>query len=56
MAQSAVLPLTLTATPCNLGFGSAIKTLSATLDRVRLTTVNGTDTFDAGTASIIYEG
>jgi hypothetical protein len=39
-----------------LGWTSVIKTLSATLDRVRLTTVNGTDTFDAGTANIIYEG
>ena len=32
------------------------KSLSATLDRVRLTTVNGTDTFDAGSVNIIYEG
>jgi hypothetical protein len=39
-----------------LGFLGSIKTLSATLDRVRLTTVNGTDTFDAGLANIIYEG
>ena len=39
-----------------LGWTSAIKTLSATLDRVRLTTINGTNTFDAGTANIIYEG
>ena len=31
------------------------KPLSATLDRVRITTVNGTDTFDAGTINIIYE-
>jgi hypothetical protein len=31
------------------------KNLSAALDRVRLTTVNGTDTFDAGTVNIIYE-
>ena len=30
------------------------KTLSATLDRIRLTTVNGTDTFDAGTLNISY--
>lgn len=30
-------------------------TLSGTLDRVRLTTVNGTDTFDAGTINILYE-
>jgi hypothetical protein len=39
-----------------LGWTSAIKTLSATLDRVRLTTINGTDTFDGGTVNIIYEG
>jgi hypothetical protein len=32
------------------------KTLSATLDRIRITTVNGTDTFDAGTINILYEG
>lgn len=31
------------------------KTLSATLDRIRLTTVNGTDAFDAGSVSIMYE-
>jgi hypothetical protein len=31
------------------------KELSATLDRVRLTTTNGTDTFDAGTINILYE-
>jgi hypothetical protein len=30
--------------------------LSATLDRIRLTTVNGTDTFDAGSVNIMYEG
>jgi hypothetical protein len=28
----------------------------STLDRVRITTVNGTDTFDAGTINILYEG
>jgi hypothetical protein len=31
-------------------------TLSGTLDRIRLTTVNGSDTFDAGSVNIIYEG
>lgn len=30
--------------------------LSATLDRLRITTVNGTDTFDAGSINIMYEG
>jgi hypothetical protein len=32
------------------------KTLSDTLTQVRITTVNGTDTFDAGTVNILYEG
>jgi hypothetical protein len=36
--------------------GAGDVTLSATLDRVRITTVNGTDTFDAGTINILYEG
>ena len=31
------------------------KTPSGTLDRIRITTVNGTDTFDAGTINILYE-
>jgi hypothetical protein len=35
-------------------FGGNI-TLGGTLDRVRITTVNGTDTFDAGTINIMYE-
>jgi hypothetical protein len=37
-----------------LGGGS--KTLSDTLTQVRITTVNGTDTFDAGSINIQYEG
>jgi hypothetical protein len=37
---------------CTL-YGS--KTLSGTLDRIRITTVNGTDTFDAGSINIMYE-
>lgn len=31
-------------------------TLSAALDRVRITTVGGTDNFDAGSINILYEG
>ena len=31
------------------------KTLSGAIDRVRITTVNGTDTFDAGSINILYE-
>lgn len=36
------------------GFGGS-KTTSGTLDRVRITTVGGTDTFDAGSINILYE-
>jgi len=32
------------------------KTLAGTLNMIRLTTVNGTDVFDAGTVNILYEG
>ncbi len=37
-------------------FGGGRKTLSGTLDRVRITTVNGTNTFDAGTINLLLEG
>jgi len=36
-------------------FGQGSKTLSDTLDRIRITTVNGTDTFDAGSINIMWE-
>lgn len=36
--------------------GAGSCSLGGTLDRVRVTTVNGTDTFDAGTINIAYEG
>jgi len=36
--------------------GGGSKTLSGTLDRIRLTTANGTDTFDSGSVNILYEG
>ena len=35
--------------------GAGSIALSGTLDRVRITTVNGTDTFDAGSINIMYE-
>ena len=38
----------------NISGGSI--TLGGVLDIVRVTTVNGTDTFDAGTVNILYEG
>jgi hypothetical protein len=36
-------------------FGGGSKVLSATIDRVRITTVSGLATFDAGTVNILYE-
>jgi len=41
-------------TACFTNGGSI--SLAGTLDRVRITTVNGTDTFDAGSINILYEG
>jgi hypothetical protein len=38
-----------------LAITAGSKTLSGTLDRIRVTTVNGTDTFDAGSINILYE-
>lgn len=35
--------------------GGGAVTLGGTLDRVRITTVNGTDTFDAGTVNLLWE-
>jgi hypothetical protein len=39
----------------NSGSSGSI-TLSGTLDRIRITTVGGTNTFDAGSINILYEG
>jgi len=36
--------------------GGFNKTLSDTLTQLRITTVNGTDTFDAGSVNILFEG
>ena len=36
--------------------GGGSVTLSGTLNRIRITTVNGTDVFDAGSINIMYEG
>ena len=40
----------------NIMMVSGAVALSGTLDRVCITTVNGTDTFDAGSVNILYEG
>ena len=39
-----------------INWASGSVTLSGVLDNIRITTVNGTDTFDAGTINIMYEG
>jgi hypothetical protein len=52
VAQGVVFQATSTA---NVVQTAGTKTLSGTLDRVRITTVNGTDAFDAGSINILYE-
>ena len=44
-----------TGTSTAVAIGGGNKTLSGTLDRVRITTVNGTDAFDAGSINILFE-
>jgi len=44
------------ATNVNVYGAGSSPSLSGALDRVRITTVNGTDLFDAGTVNIMYEG
>lgn len=39
----------------NAHMSTGTKSLSSTLDRIRITTVNGTDTFDSVSVSILYE-
>ena len=39
-----------------LSGGGTSPTLAGSLDRIRITTSNGTDTFDAGSVNIMYEG
>jgi hypothetical protein len=47
----------ITVSGSNLGYNtSGAKSLSGVLDRIRLTTSGGTDTFDAGTMSVSDEG
>ena len=43
-------------TTANQNFSGGTKTLSDTLTQIRITSVNGTDTFDAGSINIQYEG
>jgi hypothetical protein len=46
--------MSLSDTPVSF-FGSGFVSLGGTLDQVRITTVGGTNTFDAGTINIMYE-
>ncbi len=39
----------------NMHLSAGVKALSATLDRLRITTASGADTFDAGSVNISYE-
>ena len=39
----------------NITFAAGYKSISSTLNQIRITTVNGTDTFDAGSINILYE-
>lgn len=39
-----------------VGITAGAVSLGGTFDRVRFTTINGTDTFDAGSVNIMYEG
>jgi hypothetical protein len=43
------------ATTENSTFSGGISNLGGTLDRIRITSVNGTDTFSAGSINILYE-
>ena len=40
---------------CTSAAGGVSPALGGALDRIRITTVNGTDTFDAGSINILYE-
>jgi hypothetical protein len=44
-----------TGSAASMSTSEGVVTLAGVLDRVRITTVNGTDTFDAGSINILYE-
>lgn len=50
--QNAIIGLSNASSPT---VGGGVLALGGTLDRVRITTSNGTDTFDAGSINILYE-
>jgi hypothetical protein len=51
--QGSTCGINASATPQTIANGNI--SLGGTLDRIRITTVNGTDTFDAGSINILYE-
>ena len=51
--QGSTCGINASATPQTIANGNI--TLGGTLDRIRITTVNGTDTFDAGSINILFE-
>jgi hypothetical protein len=53
---SAVINSNVSGVYYNFSTGGVSPNLTNALDRVRITTVNGTDPFDAGTVNILYEG
>jgi hypothetical protein len=50
--ENAVIGLSNASTPT---YGGGVLALGGTLDRIRITAANGTDTFDAGSINILYE-
>jgi hypothetical protein len=46
----------ITASTTYISSGGGSNTLGGVLDRIRITSGNGTDTFDAGSINILYEG
>lgn len=52
--SSSILAFVNVGSACQVGGGNS-GTLGGALDRVRITTIGGTDTFDAGTINIMYD-
>ena len=55
-ALSGLSSPTTSSTNARISLSTGTKSLSATLNSVRITTAGGTDTFDAGSINIMYEG
>ena len=55
MASKLVGIVGATGTSAAVSWGGGSLALGGVLDRVRVTSIGGTDTFDAGTINILYE-